>query len=287
MEAKKQLGYYDEKETTTEMKDSKVGVIDVDAIHFNYPTKPDVPVLKGVTIDIQNCKTVALVGHSGCGKSSIIALIERFYDPLGGKVMFNKNDIQKIDNSWYHSEKLGIVQQEPALFSYSVRENILYGFDRSALSDAELEERLQTSLKQASCGFLEDKILFPEGIDTKVGERGGRLSGGQKQRIAIARALIRKPRILLLDEATSALDAESEHQVQQALNALLDEQQQTVIVIAHRLSTIVNADKIIVMRKGEVIEQGTHSELVALDGSYKKLVSRQMMTEALGEQVKK
>ena len=163
----------------------------------------------------------------------------------------------------------------------------MYGFDSSQLSKEEIEERVRTALQQASCGFLDDKELFPDGLNTKVGERGMNLSGGQKQRIAIARALVRRPRILLLDEATSALDADSEHQVQQALNALLEQQQQTVIVIAHRLSTIVNADKIICMRKGDIIEEGTHDELIAKNGSYKKLVSRQLMTEALGEAVKK
>ena len=121
--------------------------------------------------------------------------------------------MKEIDTRWYHQQKLAIVQQEPCLFSTSIRENILYGFDRSNLSDEEVETRIQEALSQASCGFLEDKVLFPDGLDTKVGERGGRLSGGQKQRISIARALIRKPRILLLDEATSALDAESEAQV--------------------------------------------------------------------------
>lgn len=173
------------------------------------------------------------------------------------------------------------------MFSDSIRNNILYGFDTSKFTAKELEDRVNEVLQQASCTFLDDKILFPDGIDTKVGERGGRLSGGQKQRIAIARALIRRPRILLLDEATSALDAESEHQVQEALNKLMEKQQQTVIVIAHRLSTIVNADKIIVMKKGDVIETGTHEELVALNGSYKKLVARQMITEELGEAIKK
>ena len=202
-------------------------------------------------------------------------------------MLFNEHDIKEIDTKWYHQQKLAIVQQEPALFSDSIESNILYGFDRGNLTDAEVKERLNMALAQASCGFLDDKILFPEGLQTKVGERGSRLSGGQKQRIAIARALIRKPRILLLDEATSALDAESEHQVQQALNKLLEDKMQTVIVIAHRLSTIVTANKIIVMRKGQIIEQGSHEELIANDGAYKKLVSRQLMTEELGEQIKK
>ena len=131
-----------------------------------------------------------------------------------------------------------------------------------------------------------DKDMFPDGFDQKVGERGSRLSGGQKQRIAIARGLVRSPRVLLLDEATSALDAESEHQVQQALDILIEEGTQTVIVIAHRLSTIVNADKIVVLKKGEIIEEGTHSKLVELNGAYKKLVERQMLTTQLGEAVK-
>ena len=124
-----------------------MGKIDIDDVAFSYPTKPDVPVLRGVKIDVENCSTVALVGHSGCGKSSIIALIERFYDPLSGKALFNDQDIKDIDTKWYHQQKLAIVQQEPNLFSTSIRENILYGFDQSSLSEAEVEKRLTDALR--------------------------------------------------------------------------------------------------------------------------------------------
>ena len=175
------------------------------------------------------------------------------------------------------------MQQEPILFSGSIRHNILYGVKEFETMDKDVvEQKLITACKQASCyDFIMNKDMFPNGFDQKVGERGSRLSGGQKQRIAIARGLVRDPRVLLLDEATSALDAESEHQVQQALDELLAQGRQTCVVIAHRLSTIVNAHKIIVLKKGEIIETGTHSELCALNGAYKKLVERQMMTEEL------
>jgi ATP-binding cassette, subfamily B (MDR/TAP), member 9 len=170
---------------------------------------------------------------------------------------------------------MAIVQQEPILFSGSIRENITYGLDHEAT-----EEELNLACEKANAlKFIQDKTIFPDGYDTLVGERGVKLSGGQKQRVAIARALIRKPKILLLDEATSALDAESEHQVQQALDNVLKttSSSQTVIVIAHRLSTIKDADKIICLNKGVIVEQGTHQELLAMNGAYKKLVERQLM----------
>lgn len=170
---------------------------------------------------------------------------------------------------------MAIVQQEPILFSGSIRDNITYGLEQEA-TEADLDEACRNA---NAYKFISDKSIFPQGYDTLVGERGVKLSGGQKQRVAIARALIRKPQILLLDEATSALDAESEHQVQQALDEVLANTglSQTVIVIAHRLSTIKDADEIIVLQKGEIMERGKHDELLQLNGTYKKLVDRQLM----------
>lgn len=183
-------------------------------------------------------------------------LIERFYDPEEGAMLYNNCDIKDVDNKWYHQKQLAIVQQEPNLFSGTIRENIFYGTDMRGLTDAEVQDRFDLACKQANVySFMHDVKLFPEGDKTIVGERGIKLSGGQKQRIAIARALIRQPRVLLLDEATSALDSESEHQVQQALDLLMDGgHKMTVVVIAHRLSTIRNAHNIVVLSKGDIIE---------------------------------
>jgi len=178
------------------------------------------------------------------------------------------------------------VQQEPILFAGSVADNIIFGMDLDHLSDDEVRAMMDEACKMAFCyDFIHDKALFPDGYDTVCGERGVKLSGGQKQRIAIARALIRKPQLLLLDEATSALDAESEHQVQQALDNLIESGLFCIIVIAHRLSTIKNADEIIVMEKGEVKERGKHDELIALGGVYKNLVNRQLIIENLKKEV--
>ena len=200
---------------------------------------------------------------------------------------FNGTNLKDLDTKWYHQSMLAIVQQEPNLFTTNIRDNILYGYDTTGMTEEQITDRINTVLDQASCTFLKDKSLFPDGIDTRVGERGQTLSGGQKQRIAIARALIRKPRVLLLDEATSALDADSEYSVQRALDALIAKKDLTVIVIAHRLSTIRDADKIIVLRKGKILEQGDHDTLIAKGGDYKKLVEKQLMTAELGEKVKK
>lgn len=253
-----------------------IGEIELVNVNFHYPTKQDVEVAKGINLKIAKNKVVALVGQSGCGKSSIIALVQRFYDPQSGQVLFSGRDIKEFEPRWY-KKQIAIVSQEPVLFSGSIRENICYGLDINVVTDADLDDACK---KSNAYVFISDKTIFPDGYDTIVGERGVKLSGGQKQRVAIARALLRKPKVLLLDEATSALDAESEHQVQQALEKITAEGQQTVIVIAHRLSTIRDADMIVVLEKGEIKETGTHDELLAKDGAYKALINRQLTNQA-------
>lgn len=258
------------------------GSLEVRDVHFTYPGKED-PVLKGVSFKLDNEKNrvVALCGTSGCGKSSLISLIERWYDPAQGSVFFNGRNIKELDPRWYHKH-VAIVQQEPILFSGSIGENITYGLDLDGKSQAEIETMIDDACRQASAyDFIHDLDLFPHVYDTVVGERGIKLSGGQKQRVAIARALIRKPKLLLLDEATSALDTESEAQVQKAIDVLIQSGQQTVVVIAHRLSTIRDANEIIVMKHGEVMERGTHEELLEKDGVYKNLVSRQLVADEI------
>ena len=237
----------------------------------------DINVLKNVSISVSKEKRViALVGTSGSGKSSIISLIEQFYEPKNGRILFNGTDIKTLDPKWYH-QQIAIVQQEPVLFSGDIRENVFYGLDTSIYTEKELQKMLDDACKQASASFIHDRALFPDGYNTIVGERGVKLSGGQKQRIAIARALVRKPKVLLLDEATSALDAESEHTVQMAIDKLIKEGEQTVILVAHRLSTVRDADEIIVLQHGEVKERGKHADLIAKNGFYKKLVQRQLV----------
>ena len=253
-----------------------VGEIEIKNVNFHYPTKPSVKVSKNVSIKIEQNKVVALVGQSGCGKSSIISLIERFYDPIDGEILFSGVNIKKFDPKWL-KKQIGIVSQEPVLFTGTIRENICYGLDMKDTTDADIDEACK---KANAYDFIQDKNKFTEGYDTLIGERGVKLSGGQKQRVAIARALIRKPKILLLDEATSALDAQSEHVVQQALDKLIKEGGQTVIVIAHRLSTIRDADMICVFQQGEIVERGTHQELIDMDGAYKTLIARQLTNQA-------
>ncbi|CAG2162164.1 unnamed protein product [Oppiella nova] len=235
-------------------------------IEFTYPTRADTKILRGLTFDVQKGQTVALVGASGCGKSTIIQLMQRFYDPDVGHTILDNKNIVNLNIQWLR-RKLGIVSQEPVLFGYSIAENIAYGDNSRAVS---LHEIIRASERANIHAFIKS---LPMGYDTPVGDRGAQLSGGQKQRIAIARALVREPDVLLLDEATSALDSESEKVVQQALDEAREGR--TCIVIAHRLSTIQNADKIVVVSKGRVVEEGSHHQLIAKRGAYYDLYNVQ------------
>ncbi|CAF1309030.1 unnamed protein product, partial [Rotaria sordida] len=245
-------------------KEDLIGDIKFSNVHFVYPSRPDVPVLNGLTFTAQQGQTTALVGTSGCGKSTCMQLLQRFYDTIDGTVEIDGISVNQYNLSWLR-QHIGIVSQEPILFHTTIRENILFG-----KMDATQDEIEQATKMANAHDFI---MQLPEQYNTLVGERGAQLSGGQKQRIAIARALIRDPHILLLDEATSALDTESEHVVQEALDRA--SKGRTTIVIAHRLSTIVNASKIIVLNKGSVIEEGNHETLMNVGGVYRGLFEAQ------------
>ena len=216
-------------------------------------------------------KIFALCGYSGSGKTTISNLIQRFYDPDEGKIYIDNIDIKDY-NIKYLLNNIGFVAQEPILNSGTIEKNILYGVESYKKSD--FDEVLKLSNVNS---FINNKHLFPEGLKTLVGERGIKVSGGQKQRIAIARALMKKPKILVLDEATSALDAESEAQIQKAIENIIKKKDITIIIIAHRLSTIINADTIAVLNKGNVVEIGNHNELLKKNGEYKKLFQKQLV----------
>ncbi|GCC29142.1 hypothetical protein chiPu_0007579 [Chiloscyllium punctatum] len=237
-------------------------------VYFRYQSRPDVPVLERLCIKVGKAQTLALVGSSGCGKSTSVQLIERFYDPLKGEVCLDGTDIRTINIQWLRSQ-IGIVSQEPVLFNCSIAENIAYGDNSRTVSQEEIEKAAKAANAQS---FIEQ---LPDKYNTRVGEKGAQLSGGQKQRIAIARALIRQPKILLLDEATSALDTESEKIVQEALDKA--RKGRTCVVIAHRLTTVQNADVIAVIDNGKVIERGTHEQLLARHGAYYNLVNAQVI----------
>ena len=209
-------------------------------------------------------QTIALVGESGSGKSTVISLLERFYDPNSGRILLDGVDIKTFRLSWLR-QQMGLVGQEPILFNESIRSNIAYGKEGGAT-----EDEIISAAKAANAhSFI---ISLPDGYDTSVGERGTQLSGGQKQRIAIARAMLKNPKILLLDEATSALDAESERIVQEALDRV--SVNRTTVVVAHRLTTIRGADTIAVIKNGAVAEKGRHDELMRItDGVYASLVA--------------
>uniref|UniRef100_A0A1A8GQ60 ATP-binding cassette, sub-family B (MDR/TAP), member 4 n=1 Tax=Nothobranchius korthausae TaxID=1143690 RepID=A0A1A8GQ60_9TELE len=240
------------------------GNIEFKNIHFNYPSRPDIKILDGMSLSVKNGQTMALVGSSGCGKSTTIQLLQRFYDPQEGSVSIDDHDIRSL-NVRYLREMIGVVSQEPILFATTISENIRYG--RPDVTQREIE---QASKEANAYDFI---MNLPDKFETLVGDRGTQMSGGQKQRIAIARALVRNPKILLLDEATSALDAESETIVQAALDKV--QQGRTTLIVAHRLSTIRNADVIAGFQKGQIVELGTHSELMETRGVYHTLVTMQ------------
>ena len=241
------------------------GNIKFENVLFNYPSRPDVKILQGLSLEVPRGKTVALVGSSGCGKSTCVQLVQRFYDPESGSVKIDDIDIKELNIGWLR-DHIGVVGQEPVLFDLTIRENIRLG--KQDATDEEIEKACQEA---NAYNFI---MKLPKKYDTMVGEGGTQLSGGQKQRIAIARALVRNPQILLLDEATSALDTESEKVVQRALDQASEGR--TTIVVAHRLSTIRSAHLIVAIDSGKVKEIGTHDELMEKKDLYYSLVTRQL-----------
>lgn len=243
------------------------GRVLLDRVSFTYPSRPDVPVLSEVSLEVAPGEVVALVGPSGSGKSTIAALVSRFYDPTAGKLSLDGRDLKEFDATWLRAQ-IGVVSQEPILFSTSVAENIRYG-----RRDASIDQVRQAARAANAEQFILD---FPDGFDTAVGERGVQLSGGQKQRVAIARALLKDPRVLILDEATSALDAESESLVRDALERLMAGR--ATLVIAHRLSTVKDADRVLVVERGRIVQTGSHGELMdERGGTYRRLVEKQFV----------
>ncbi|MFY0599916.1 MAG: ATP-binding cassette domain-containing protein [Cyclobacteriaceae bacterium] len=244
------------------------GDIEFKSVHFEYPTRTEMPVLKGLDLKIKQGQKVALVGHSGAGKSTVAQLLMRFYPVSNGEISIDSKNIRDIDLISLRSG-IGIVPQEVILFGGTIGENIRYGQPNAT------NEEIEAAAKKANA--LDFIRSFPEGFDTLVGERGVKLSGGQRQRIAIARAVLKNPSILILDEATSSLDSESESLVQQALSTLM--KGRTTLIIAHRLATIRSADLICVLDEGAIIESGNHAELIEKEGAYKKFVGLQVLED--------
>lgn len=260
------------------------GDIELQDVEMIYPSQRQIKTLKGVSISIEANKTTALVGLSGCGKSTILGLLERFYEPTAGSVRLDGLELKDLNLRWLRSQ-MAYVGQEPVLFSTTIFENIRHGLINSRLPLETPEETKERVIAASKMAYADDFVMaLPNGYDTEIGEKGLSLSGGQRQRIAIARAIISDPKILLLDEATSALDTRSEKIIQQALDNAA--KNRTTIIVAHRLSTICNADKIIVMEAGKVVEQGTHSDLLSQNGLYADLVDKQQVLNAIAHSEK-
>jgi len=248
------------------------GHVRLEDVWFSYPDEPDVPVLKGITIDAPPGRTIALLGATGSGKSTVIHLVPRFYDVTRGRVTVDGIDVRRVKLESLRSH-IGIVLQETFLFSTTIRENIAYGRPRA--TDEEI-------VAAARAARIHDFIMsLPQGYDTVVGERGVGLSGGQKQRVAIARALLMDPRVLILDDSTSSVDTETEYLIQEALRALM--KGRTTFVIAQRLSTVKNADEIVVLDQGEVVQRGRHEDLLAQPGIYREIFELQLKPQEVSE----
>ena len=245
------------------------GSVTLEGVSFRYPARPDVEALSAIDLSVKPGEVVALVGRSGAGKSSILNLLLRFYDPDEGRITVDGHDVRALDASWLRSQ-IGVVLQEPVLFSGTIADNIRFGL--TGRSDAEVAAAAELACARE---FIE---RFPAGFATAIGTRGVQLSGGQRQRLAIARAVLRRPRLLILDEATNALDSESETFVHQALRAL--DYGPTTFIIAHRLSTVRDADEILVFEGGRIMERGGFHDLVRQGGRFAELVRTQLTGES-------
>ncbi|CAF4073925.1 unnamed protein product, partial [Rotaria sordida] len=242
------------------------GEIQFDQVKFIYPTRPTSIILNKFQLNIKPSQRVALVGTAGCGKSTIIQLLERFYDVTSGRLFLDGVDIRQLNLQWVRSH-IGLVSQEPILFDLTIAENIAYG-----LENVSMEDIINAATKANIHQFIEQ---LPQGYETKVGLKGSFLSGGEKQRISIARVLIRRPKVLLLDEATSAMDSYNEQLVQEALEqAQREDSNRTSLITAHRLSTICSCDLICVLDRGHIVESGTHTELTQRRGAYYKMLAQ-------------
>jgi len=244
------------------------GRLQIEDVSFHYPTRSDVQILRRVSLEASPGEFLALVGSSGSGKSTIVSLAARLYDPSQGRLLFDGIDLRELDPGWLRAH-VTLVSQDSSLFSRSIEDNVRYGSEDASAEEVSEALRVANALE-----FIE---RLPDGLDTHVGDRGVVFSGGQRQRLAIARAVLRKPRILILDEATSALDSDSEKLVKEALHKL--PYHPTVIIVAHRLSTVVDADRVLVVEQGQIVANGTHAELIRESSVYRDLVETQLVRD--------